>query len=52
MQKIINFIAIVTIALAPASIALGADVGTRIDTANILQNYSSTNGCEHTVVIK
>lgn len=52
MKKIINFIAIVTIALAPASIAFGADVGTHIDTANILQNYLSTNGCEHTVVIK
>jgi hypothetical protein len=52
MKKIINFIAIVTIALVPVSISLGADVGTRIDTANILQNYLSTNGCEHTVVIK
>lgn len=51
MKKFVNFIAIVTIALAPASIAFGADVGTRIDTANILQNYLSTDGCEHTVVI-
>ena len=51
MKTLLNFIAIVTIALAPASIAFGADVGTRIDTANILQNYLSTEGCEHTVVI-
>jgi hypothetical protein len=52
MKKIINFIALVTIALAPASIAFWSDMWMHTDTGVFLQNHVSTNGCEHIVVIK